>query len=426
MLLHNRDDKISLIRCSAPNNHAQITLNPMPQDKSTKFPLGAATTLAQLEGDVHPVLHRLRADEPISWLPAINGWLITRRDLAIEVMRDAKTFTVDHPNFSTGQVVGPSMLSLDGESHLRHRSPFERPFRLREVQTRFRSHVFYHIQGLIDGFIARGQAELRGDFAGPVAVKTMVTALGLTETPVEIVLDWYNTIVDSVTRVSVGEPVSAAGREAYNSLCESLRPSLIGREERSLLAAASGSNHKLEEKQILSNAAVLLFGGIETTEGMISNIFSHLFTHPTVQAKVAAETTLVAAAVEESLRLEPAAAVVDRYATSNVQLGDAMIKKGDLVQVSLAGANRDPEIFPEPDRFDLTRDNLSSHVTFAQGPHVCLGIHLARLEAQFAIEQALIRLTNLRLDDRQDGVTTMATPQGLIFRKPLALHVRWG
>lgn len=391
----------------------------------TKFPLGASISLTDLEDDVHPLLHRLRRSEPVSRVPAINGWLITRRDLAIEVMRDAKTFTVDHPNFSTGQVVGPSMLSLDNEPHLRHRTPFERPFRLKEVQTRFRSHIFYHIRGLIDGFVRNGEAELRRDFAGPVAVKTMVTALGLTETPVDKVLAWYDTIVETVTRVSAGDEVSSEGRAAYAALCESLKPALHADGNSSLLAAASGSDHGLTEAQILSNAAVLLFGGIETTEGMISNVFYHLFTHPDVQAAVTADTTLIPAAVEESLRMEPAAAVVDRYATRDVRLGDAHIKKDDLVQVSLAGANRDPETFVAPDRFDPTRENLSKHVTFAQGPHVCLGIHLARLEAQFAIEQALIRLTNLRLDDRQDAVQQAATPRGLIFRKPQALYVRW-
>lgn len=391
----------------------------------TTFPLGASISLTDLEGDVHPLLHRLRKSEPISWVPAINGWLITRRDLAIEVMRDAKTFTVDHPNFSTGQVVGPSMLSLDHDPHLRHRMPFERPFRLKEVQTRFRSSIFYHIRGLIDGFVGNGQAELRRDFAGPVAVKTMVTALGLMETPVDLVLDWYDTIVETVTRVSAGDAVSSEGQAAYAALCESLKPALCADEKSSLLAAASGSDHGLTEAQILSNAAVLLFGGIETTEGMISNVFYHLFTHPDVQAKVTADTTLIPAIIEESLRMEPAAAVVDRYATRDVQVENARIKKDDLVQVSLAGANRDPETFVEPDRFDPTRENLSSHVTFAQGPHVCLGIHLARLEAQFAIEQALIRLSNLRLDDRQDAVQQAATPRGLIFRKPQALYVRW-
>ena len=79
-----------------------------------RFPVGASATIADLADNPHPVLEELRIREPVSWLPALNGWLITRRDLAIEVMRDAETYTVDDPRFSTAQVIGPSMLSLDG------------------------------------------------------------------------------------------------------------------------------------------------------------------------------------------------------------------------------------------------------------------------------------------------------------------------
>ena len=96
-------------------------------DRSAAFPLGAAVTLEQLERDPHPMLARLRAEEPVSWLPALDGWIVTRRDLAMQVMRDAAAFTVDDPRFSTAQVVGPSMLSLDGDAHRRHRDPFARP-----------------------------------------------------------------------------------------------------------------------------------------------------------------------------------------------------------------------------------------------------------------------------------------------------------
>jgi len=90
------------------------------------------------------------------------------------------------------------------------------------------------------------------------------------------------------------------------------------------------------------------------------------------------------------------------------------------MRISLAGANRDPEIFPEPDRFDPHRANLQSHVTFAQGPHVCLGIHLARLEAHQALALVLEKLPGLRLVDVE-----LAQPRGLIFRKPKALNVVW-
>src|SRR5947199_6527002 len=93
-------------------------------------PLGATATLDELEDDPFPLLARLREREPVSWLPALGGWLVTRRDLALRVMRDSETFTVDDPRFSTGQVVGRSMLTTDGAEHGRHRDPFARPLRL--------------------------------------------------------------------------------------------------------------------------------------------------------------------------------------------------------------------------------------------------------------------------------------------------------
>jgi len=117
---------------------------------------------------------------------------------------------------------------------------------------------------------------------------------------------------------------------------------------------------------------------------------------------------------------ETAAAVLDRYATRDTELGDAEIAKGDLVTLSLAGANRDPAVFPEPDRFDLGRPNLNLQVAFAHGPHVCLGMHLARLETRVALDRTLGRLPGLRLDPAQASAV-----RGLVFRKPTAVHVLW-
>ena len=87
-----------------------------------RFPIGDGARLEELEEDPHALLARLREREPVSWLPVLDGWLVNRRDLAMQVMRDPETFTVDDPRFSTGQVVGSSMLTLDGEEHRRHRS----------------------------------------------------------------------------------------------------------------------------------------------------------------------------------------------------------------------------------------------------------------------------------------------------------------
>ena len=132
-----------------------------------------------------------------------------------------------------------------------------------------------------------------------------------------------------------------------------------------------------------------------------------------------ADRTLGASAIEESLRLEPAAGRVDRYARVDAELGGASIGKGDLVIVSLTAANRDPATFPEPDRFDVSRANARSHVAFAQGPHACIGSHLARLETQAALDAALDGWPGLR---RAEGATP---PTGVVFRKPKSLPVAW-
>ena len=145
-------------------------------------PLGAALTLAQLDTDPHGPLARLREQEPVSWVPALDGWLVTRRDLCIEVMRDSALFTVDDPRFSTAQVVGPSMLSLDGDEHKRHRDPFATALRGTEVRERFTRTVAEEAGRLVGNLAPQGRAEIRRDLAGPLAVNVVAAALDLLDT----------------------------------------------------------------------------------------------------------------------------------------------------------------------------------------------------------------------------------------------------
>jgi cytochrome P450 len=389
--------------------------------RETSFPIGAATTLEQLDLDPHPVLSRLREREPVSWLPALGGWLVTRRDLALEVMRDPETFTVDDPRFSTGQVVGQSMLTLDGPEHGRHRDPFAGPFRLDAVRKRLTEAVEAETERLIDAIEPEGRAELRRGLAGPLAATVVAHALGLDGADRGMILGWYDAIVHSVTDVTAGKPVTPAGREAFAALSSSIEP-MLDREPASSLAATAASRAEgLTRAEVVSNVAVLLFGGVETTEGMIANAILHLLAHPEQLSLVERDRELLPKAVEESLRLEPAAASIDRFATGDVALGGASIGQGELVTGSIAGANRDPDLFPAPDRFDVRRDNARHQLAFASGPHVCIGMHLARLEAHTAIGRILDRLPGLRLDPAH-----MPAPRGLVFRKPPALHVVWG
>jgi cytochrome P450 len=385
-----------------------------------RFPIGRSATLSELEVNPHPLLARLRASEPVSWLPALDGWLVTRYDLAVQVMRDPTTFTVDDPRFSTAQVVGPSMLSLDGADHARHREPFAHPFRPARVRDRFADFAEAEADRLISAFQADGAADLKHQFAGPLAVAVVAEALGLRDVTAETVLSWYATIVDAVSEVTVGQPVSAASAEAYDLLREALLQTISHRDESSLLAEVARIPDALDREEIVSNAAVLMFGGIDTTEGMIVNALRHLLGAADVLELVQGDTALLPSAIDESTRLEPAAAVVDRYAASDAELGGAPIRKGDLVIVSIAGANRDPAVFTEPDRFDARRENARLNLAFAKGPHFCLGAHLARTETAIALHRLLDRLPGLRLDDDYPNA-----PRGLVFRKPPSLYVQW-
>jgi cytochrome P450 len=370
-------------------------------------------SLAELETDAHATLARLREAAPVSWVEALGCWLVTGYDAAVLVMRDSRTFTVDDPRFSTARVVGRSMLSVDGREHTDHRSPFVAPFRPAQVERRFASDVTALAAGLVDRFAQRGHAELRRELAGPLAVAVVAEVLGLEASDADTVLGWYSAIVEAVSGMQADGSVAPEAREAMSSLAERIHANLST--HGSLLSSAAVT---LSEEQVVSNAAVMMFGGIETTEGMILNAVAHLLLADLPPASVD-DSSFLSAVVEESLRMEPAAAVVDRYATSETHLAGADLRRGDLVRVSLAGANRDPAVFPDPDVFDPTRSNLRAQLSFARGPHVCIAMDLARLEARVALRELVTRLPGLRL---AGPVET----RGLVFRKPGSLAVVWG
>ena len=380
------------------------------------FHVGASVTTEELSANPHPLLARLRRHEPVSWIPAFEGWMVTRRDLCITVMRDAETFTVDDPRFSTAQVIGASMLSLDGSEHHRHRGPFVDPFRSVEIRTRFSGRVRVWANELVNEIAALGTADLRSSVAAPLSVRVMSDVLDLRGVEAADLLGSYEAIVAAVDVVTTGGPVPAAGKTAFENLASAVAANL----PHSSLLASVQAGGALDTHEIVSNVAVLLFGGIVTSESAIATVFSRLLDYPSAVDEVRADRSLVGNAVEEALRLEPSAGVVDRYAAKPIELGGAPIRTGDLVRVSLAAANRDPTVFVDPDRFDVHRHNAKQHVTFAVGPHACLGIHLARLEARMAIDAALDQLSGLRLDPQR-----IEEAVGLIFRAPPTVQAEW-
>lgn len=374
-------------------------------------------TLEHLAADPHAALAELRAQQPVAWIEGMAGWLVTARQPAVDVMRDPGTFTVDDPRFTTAQVVGPSMLSLDGREHSRHRDPFKRGFRLDRIRAGFDEPVRRGALALLEPIAAAGRADLRTAFTGPLAVRIVAELLGLADVPAETVLGWYRAIVGAVSELTGGGQVPAGATGAVAELNNHLTRSLRPPHGAGLLAAALGDGD-LTEAEVLSNAAVIMFGGIDTTDGMLANAIWHLLRNPAQLELVLDGRASYGQALEESLRLEPAAAFVDRYARREISLAGAAIAAGDLVRVSISAANRDPATFPEPDRFDVRRANARHHVAFAHGPHVCLGMHLARLEGVAGLELLFERLAGLRLE------AAAPPPEGLVFRRPAHLPVR--
>ena len=383
-------------------------------------------SLGDLEHHPHAELARLRRQSPVAWIPALDGWLVTGYAEAVAVMRDSRTFTVDDPRFSTARVVGPSMLSLDGPAHSRHRSPFFAAFHRGHAAERLPGFADAEALRLVDAIRPAGAADIRRDVSGPLAVAVVAQALGLGDVSPAEILALYTRIVGGVTGLSGGQDTTGIGQPdpdavaAFAALAGQLRKVIDapGSAQGSVLGAAAAGG-QLNAGEIISDAAVVMFGGIDTTDGMIANAVLHLLSHPDQLDLVRSDPALLPAAVEESLRLEPSAAIVDRYATRDAEITGSKISAGDRVTVSLSGANRDPAVFSDPDRFELRRPESGRHLAFAHGPHFCIGAPPARAETLAAL-RALLPLPGLRLDPAHP-----AEPRGLVFRKPPTLHVLW-
>jgi cytochrome P450 len=345
-------------------------------------------TVDELTSDPHAVWDALRSRGAIVWVEALGAWVTLSREAAIAVMRDATTFTVDDPRFATAQVVGPSMLSLDGDVHAHHRGPFAHSLRPGDVARDYDPWMREAAAALVASLAS--PSELRTQLAGPWSVAVMARVLGLDPTNVNgaQLLGWYRSIVAATEAAAVGQTVPQDGLDAMASLA-----SAVG------IAAFVGPN--------------------TLTEAMIANLLWHLLANDQ-WARVRDQRELLAPAIEESLRLEPAATRVDRYATVDTEISGCRIAAGEFVIVSLAAAGRDPSVFTDPHTFDIDRSNTNRHLAFATGPHTCIGLHLARAETTRIISALMDRHPSIEMIDRATD-----PPSGLVFRKPQRLTVTW-
>lgn len=360
----------------------------------------------------------MQHSSPMHWDHAIEAWIITLHSAAERVLRDWRTFTVDNPSFSTGQAVGRTMVAADGPDHIRLRKPYAAPFRKDAINSYFVNFIEEESRKLITSFRANGEIDLRAQFAGPLAARAITYALSLHDADEQhlrqIVMQIDNAIGDLASRKITKFPQLDATRE----LAEMMERALDQAESSAPLGPAPIKG--ISRREIVSTHSFFALAGIDTTETAIASSFYHILRNPEVLAAAKTSPGLIPKIVEEALRIDPPGAMIERYAGQPVSLYGNQIKTGDLILVSVLDANRDPAVFGSPETFDPYRTDLDRHLSFAAGRHYCLGVHLARLEAEIAIRTFLEELPAARLLDSRS-----VQPHGLIYRGTQDVYIAW-
>ncbi len=390
--------------------------------RSARFPAGAALEFADLELDSRcGALDRLRDAEPISWVPALGGWLVTAHGLARELLSRSDDFTVwAEPNLVRASL-GVMMLTSDGEEQARQRRPFDEPFRVRPVRERFAEPVARHIDALIGRLAERGGCELVEGFAAPFAIGLAGDVLGLPLDDVTRIQEFYEAFAGAMVYDGDPEPQRRAdlAREELNAiLLAEVRRSRTRPDNSVTSAVANDPARGLSDEEIVAQLRVILFGAIETVESTIANAVLLLLRHPDQLALMCAEPALAANAIEEGMRLIPPVAFIERWTARPCALGGVELATGEFLGVSTVAANRDPSVFAAPEQFDIRRGNARHHLTLSHGNHHCLGFNLGRMQCTAAVTALFERLPGLQLVHAPE-------PAGFAFRRPATLELRW-
>ena len=349
-------------------------------------------------------------------------------DLGVTVLGYDECQTVlTHPDtFSSsiydqimGPVMGRTLLELEGAKHRASRALVSPSFRSALLQ-RWRSELMeVVVHELIDRFAPRGRAELAREFTFAFPVQVIARIMGLPRQDYlrfqRLSIELLNVVYDWDCGIAASASLKTYFKDVLAQRRRNPQDDLI-----STLAESEIDGVRLTDDEIFAFLLLILPAGVETTYRASGNLLVALLTEPALWDALREDRGMLRGAFEEALRWEPPITTVVRRAVRDCELGGVAIKAGTHVSVSVAAANRDPMRYPDPDRFDPTRKNIA-HLTFGGGPHLCLGMHLARMEATVAINALLDRLPDLRLD------SSAPPPQvvGVAFRSPAALPVEF-
>ena len=337
---------------------------------------------------------------------------------------DVKAFLADDQRFPGGMtyvhqvepVVGRTFISMDGDAHKLHRLLATPAFRSSAV-ARFVEHALRPLaHELVDRFAARGAADLVAEFIDVLPYIAISRKLGL---PVE-----SERRQRALARALLTYPVDPSGAlAAAAELTEVITPALAARRQSpgddvlSRLLATEVDGHRLGDEDIVAHVRLLFAVGATTTADAMSNLFWTLLTQPGLVERARREPALRPGIVDELLRLEPPVAALPRFTVAGGRIGGEEVPAGSLVLAALAGANRDPDVFDDPDRFVPERDAMEI-LSFGFGSKYCPGVNLARRQLQAALDVVLERLPDLH-------IAGSAVPSGGILRSVKSLPVVW-
>lgn len=309
------------------------------------------------------------------------------------------------------------MLGMDEPVHGRLRSLVSKAFSQKSL-ARWQDELVARVaNSLIDNFAPNGRADLVKEFTFDYPSQIIAGLLGLPEQDYPQFQRWSISLLSWLMNPERGLAAAAA-------LCEYFAPILEARRAEpkddliSALAAAEIDGQKLADEEIFSFLRLLLPAGVETTYRSLGSLLLALLSDPGQLEAIRADRSLLPQAIEEGVRWEPPLLTITRVATRDTELGGVTIPAGATVMPMLGSANRQEDRYPDPDRFDIYRQ-ARAHLGWGHGVHVCLGMHLARLEMRTAINLLLDRLPNLRLDPHADDPHI----RGQVFRSPTSVPV---
>jgi cytochrome P450 len=389
--------------------------------------------------DPYPVYHRLRAEAPLHRRgEGATTWTLTRYDDVAAALRDprlsanrnqadrrlARDAHLTEPTLSQSRTLqrfdAAAMLTTDPPDHTRLRKLAHLAFTPRAIE-RLRDRIQTLTDSLLDATIPSGRLDIIADFAYPLPVTVIAEILGVPPADRGRLRRWataFETYLDRPNDISEAYHTTI---EFHDYLCTLIaaRRAHPADDLLSALVTAEERGDMFSKQELLVMCTLLLNAGHVTTTNLIGNGLLALLRHPDQLHLLRDDPALLPAAIEEMLRYDSPVQFTARTATADIALDAAVIHHGDLVQLMLASANRDPAQFLDPDRFDITRRD-NRHVAFGLGPHFCLGAALARMEGEIALGTLLRRLPDLRL-----ATDHLEYRPNLAFHGLTALPVAW-